>query len=138
MTMSWISRTRSGASAISRQHRALLEGPVGGWQGLPFLDLSKHNYGWATWQDWFAASGYGLIQPQYLYFGNYVYLLEAAAAGKGLALGWRGLIERHLQNGVLAPVLDDYVRFDRGIYAVLTARGRGHPLAQQFLSCLGQ
>jgi hypothetical protein len=25
---------------------------------------------------------------------------------------------------------------DRGIYAVLTARGRGHPLAQQFMDCL--
>ena len=126
------------APSFIEQHRALLEGAVTGWQSLPFLDLSKHNYGWATWQDWFMASGNELIQPQYLYFGNYVYLLEAAAAGKGLALGWRGLIERHLQNGVLAPVLDDYVRFDRGIYAVLTARGRGHPLAQQFLSCLGQ
>jgi len=64
-------------------------------------------------------------------------LLEAAAAGKGLALGWQDLIERHLQNGVLEPLVDNYVSFDRGIYAILTARGRGHPLAQQFMECLG-
>ncbi|MCP4470725.1 MAG: hypothetical protein GY815_08570 [Gammaproteobacteria bacterium] len=57
-------------------------------------------------------------------------------AGKGLALGWQGLIERHLQNAVLAPVVPDYARFDRGIHAILTARGRGHPLAQQFMGCL--
>ena len=66
-----------------------------------------------------------------------MYLLEAAAAGKGLALGWQGLIERHLHNGVLEPLVDNYVIFDRGIYAILTARGRGHPLAQQFMDCLG-
>jgi hypothetical protein len=53
-----------------------------------------------------------------------------------LALEWRGLVDRHLQNGVLAPVIEDYASFDRGIYAVLTARGRGHPLAQQFMDCL--
>ena len=62
---------------------------------------------------------------------------EAAAAGKGIALGWQGLIERHLENGVLAPLVTDYVSFDRGIYAILTARGRGHPLARQFMDCLG-
>jgi LysR family glycine cleavage system transcriptional activator len=120
------------------EHRTVLEGDPGAWQGLVFLDLSKYNYGWATWQDWFAASGDPDIQPEYTYFGNYVYLLEAAAAGKGIALGWKGLIERHLQNGVLEPLVDNYVSFDRGIYAILTARGRGHPLAQQFMECLGR
>jgi hypothetical protein len=46
------------------------------------------------------------------------------------------LIERHLQNGALELLAAEYVSFDRGIYAVLTARGRGHPLAQQFMDCL--
>ena len=125
------------APSFIEQHRSLLDGTVAGWQSLPFLDLSKYNYGWATWQDWFLASNHPLLQPEYTYFGNYVYLLEAAAAGKGIALGWQGLIERHLENGVLAPLVTDYVSFDRGIYAILTARGRGHPLAQQFMDCLG-
>ena len=124
------------APSFIEQHRILLEGDPGGWQCLPFLDLSKYNYGWATWQDWFAARGHPLIQPEYTYFGNYVYLLEAAAAGKGIALGWQGLIERHLKNGALDHLAADYVSFDRGIYAILTARGRGHPLAQQFMDCL--
>jgi LysR family glycine cleavage system transcriptional activator len=126
------------APAFIEAHRAQLEADPADWRGLPFLDLSKRNFGWATWQDWFTAVTHGYIQPEFTYFGNYVYLLEAAAAGKGLALGWRGLIERHLQNGVLAPVVADYVSFDRGIYAVLTARGRGHALARQFMDCLGR
>ena len=124
------------APSFIEQHRSLLEGDPGGWQSLPFLDLSKYNYGWATWRDWFEAGGHPLVQHEYTYFGNYVYLLEAAAAGKGIALGWQGLIERHLQNGVLVPLTADYVSFERGIYAILTARGRGHPLAQQFMECL--
>ena len=124
------------APAFIEEHKAQLDSNPVDWQSLPFLDLSKDNYGWATWQDWFAASGNPNIQPEYTYFGNYVYLLEAAAAGKGIALGWQGLIERHLQNGVLQPLIDHYASFDRGIYAILTARGRGHPLAQQFMECL--
>jgi len=125
------------APAFIERHREVLARAPAEWLGLPFLDLSKHNYGWATWQDWFVASAQPQLQPEFTYFGNYVYLLEAAAAGRGLALGWRGLIERHLQTGVLAPVVEDYVSFDRGIHALLTARGRGHPLAQQFMACLG-
>ena len=39
-------------------------------------------------------------------------------------------------SSVLVPVVEDYIGFDRGIFAILTARGRGHPLAQQFLKCL--
>ena len=84
----------------------------------------------------FDAKGYPEITPNYTFFSNYVYLLEAAAAGKGLALGWKGLIERHLQDGVLMPVVNEYVTFDRAIYAILTARGRNNPLAQQFTACL--
>ena len=124
------------APGFVEQHAAALRGSARHWQDLPFLELSKHNYGWATWQDWFIASGNGGVQTSYTYFGNYVYLLEAAAAGKGLALGWRGLIERHLRDQVLMPVVDDYVSFDRGIYAILTARGRKHMLAQQLMACL--
>jgi len=124
------------APAFIERHQALLQGEPVAWQALPFLDLSKHNYGWATWKDWFEAKGCSAIAPNYTFFSNYVYLLEAAAAGKGLALGWKGLIERHLQNGVLAAVVDEYITFDRAIYAILTARGRNKPLAQQFMACL--
>ncbi|MCP4335133.1 MAG: LysR family transcriptional regulator [Gammaproteobacteria bacterium] len=125
------------APAFIECHRVLLDDEISAWQALPFLDLSKHNYVWATWKDWFQAKGCADFAPDFTFFSNYVYLLEAAAAGKGLALGWRGLIERHLHNGVLSAVVNDYVTFDRAIYAILTARGRNKPLAQQFLDCIG-
>lgn len=128
-------RPVASADFIDRHRDCLVQGPAG-WQGLPFLDLDKPNYGWATWQDWFGANDCAQVRPRFSYFGNYVYLLEAATAGKGLALGWQGLIERHLDNGSLVPVTEEYVRFDRGIHASLAVRGRGNPLARQLLACL--
>ena len=103
---------------------------------MPFLDLSKYNYGWATWDDWFNAQVIEGARPSYQYFNNYVYLLEAAAAGKGVALGWRGLIDRHVDSGVLVEVGPDFVEFDRAIHAVLTEYGRARPLARHCLDCL--
>ncbi|MCP4877282.1 MAG: LysR family transcriptional regulator, partial [Gammaproteobacteria bacterium] len=87
--------------AFIEQHQQVLAGDVSGWRALPFLDLSKYNYGWATWNDWFEATSNPGVAPKFEYFSNYVYLLEAAAAaaGKGLALGWQVLVERHLQTG---------------------------------------
>ncbi|MCP4876993.1 MAG: hypothetical protein GY896_16160 [Gammaproteobacteria bacterium] len=122
--------------AFIEQHQQVLAGDVSGWRALPFLELSKHNYGWATWNDWFEATSNPGIAPEFEYFSNYVYLLEAAAAGKGLALGWQVLVERHLQTGSLQPVVDDCVVFDRAIYAMLTTRGREKSIARRFLNTL--
>lgn len=126
------------APAFYAQHREILAQPSEAWSQLPILELSKHNYGWASWDDWFAQQGRPAQTPSYQYFNNYVYLLEAAAAGKGLALGWRGLVDRHIESGVLVELGDDYIEFDRAIHAVLTEHGRGKPLARHCLVCFGQ
>jgi len=118
------------------QNEFLLRQDFTAWEPLTFLELSKQNYGWATWDDWFRLSGNPGFAANYVYFNNYVYLLEAAAAGKGIALGWRGLIERHLANAALVPLAQEYIEFDRGIHAVLTEYGRNRALARQCLACL--
>ena len=122
--------------AFFEQHESILSRAPADWLGLPFLELSKYNYGWATWDDWFAVQGLGSTRPQFQYFNNYVYLLEAAAAGKGVGLGWRGLIDRHIESGVLCEIGPAYVEFDRAIHAVLTEHGRDRPLARRCLDCL--
>ena len=122
--------------AYLESHHAQLQQDASAWQGLEFLELSKQNYGWATWDDWFEKAGYPEIKANYTYFNNYVYLLEAAAVGKGIALGWRGLIERHIDNGALVALCDDFIEFDRGIHAALTGHGRNKELARQCLSYL--
>ncbi|WP_282607220.1 LysR family transcriptional regulator [Pelagibius sp. Alg239-R121] len=121
------------APTFAKEHHAVLCQPVSSWSGLPFLQLTKRNQGWATWEDWLASTDTAGLAPEFIRFDNYVYLLEAAASGRGLALGWRGLIERHLSSGTLVPVSDCYVSFDRALYAVLTPRGRNRRAA---IACL--
>ena len=122
--------------AFYRQHRACLRREPSAWSDLPFLELSKPNHGWADWKQWLARQQVFDSSRDYRYFNNYVYLLDAAAAGKGIALGWRGLIERHLESGVLRGLGEVYTEFDRGIDAVLTEFGRRKPLARRCLDCL--
>lgn len=122
--------------AFYQRHRHILEQKAGAWRELPFLELSKRNYGWSTWDDWLVENGLSDFQPEYQYFNNYVYLLDAAAAGKGIALGWRGLADRHIESGVLVDIGLEYTEFDRAIHAVLTEFGRDKPLARACLSCL--
>jgi LysR family glycine cleavage system transcriptional activator len=98
--------------------------------------MTKENRGWANWEDWFEKKQLSLPKPNYRSFDNYVYLLEAAAAGHGLALGWNGLIDRHLESGTLVQVQDHYMQFDKTFFAVLTEKGKQHPKRAQCLSFL--
>ena len=120
------------------RHRAALSQPASSWSGLPFLTLGLPNRGWATWDDWFqehALSFDGeLIAGESIEFENYVYLLEAAVAGRGIALGARGLLESYVQSGRLVALGDEYLEFDRALYAVLTEQGQRSAAARLCLA----
>ena len=111
------------APEFVRLHKAILDGPVSGWQSLPLLSMAIPNRGWATWEDWFRNRGIDRYMASTIDFENYVYLLEAAADGRGIALGARGLIERYLESKRLVPLDDHYYETDRALYATLTERG---------------
>ena len=96
---------------------------------MPFLRLARPAHGWVTWHDWFEAVGYPVPRPRYIGIDDYVYLIEAAVAGQGLALGWRHFIDRYLDAGTLVAVMDGFVEFDRCCFAKLTERGRRRPVA---------
>lgn len=119
--------------AFAERHREILDGPLSAWSSLTLLDLTRRNRGWASWADWFARFGEPDGACPRLGFDNYVYLLEAAAAGRGLALGWRGLIDRYLDNGNLVVATQQWADFERPLYARLTARGRMRPAARACL-----
>lgn len=124
------------APEFAREHADALAKPASSWASLPFLQLGKPNTGWMTWEDWFASVGADDLSPDYTRFDNYVYLLESAAAGRGLALGWRGFIERYLSTGALQLVRDDYAEFDHGLFAVLSERGKRVVTASRCLEFL--
>ena len=114
-------------------HADILGGPVSGWNGLLFLDLTLPPPDCGHWDDWFDAVGRPDALPRYLGFDSYAYVLEAATAGQGIALGWRGFIERYLENGSLVALADEFVETDHNYYCVLTEKGRGNPLAHKCL-----
>ena len=117
-------------------HAETLKGPVSGWHDLCFLDLAAPNRGWASWEDWFRVEERPSPAPRFSGFDSYVYILEAAANDRGIALGWKFFIDEYLAAGRLVELGDVYVSFDRRCHARLTERGRCRPLARKCLSFL--
>ncbi len=120
---------------FAEQHKAILSGPVSDWQSLPLLGMEVPNRGWATWNDWLRNKGIERSTVHPVNFENYVYLLEAAADGRGIALGGRGLVERYLASNRLIALTDTHYETDRALYAVLTERGESSSEARY---CLNQ
>ena len=120
--------------AYAATHAETLAGPVAGWSGLTWLDLLRPNEAWATWEDWFAVAGHPAGTPPRLGLDSYTYVLEAAA-GSGIALGWRHYIERFLEAGTLVALGDGFVECNGAFFGVLTEKGRRKPLARRCLDC---
>ena len=118
------------------RHTETLKGSVSGWSGLAFLEPGLPNRGWASWEDWFQAVGYPEPQPRFTSFDNYVYSLEAAVAGQGIALGWRIFVDQHLETGALVALGDGYIERDNHFCGMLSEQGRLRPIASKCLSLL--
>ena len=123
--------------AFASAHRETLREPVTNWGSLTFLDLSRPNLGWATWDDWFHVVGRPRPAPRCKFFDSYGYVLQAAADGLGVALGWRHFAESFLETGALVRLGRGVVNFDNRFCGAPTARGRNKPLAQMCLEFLG-
>lgn len=122
--------------AFAEANGHLLNSDPGQWAELPFLQLSKRNGGWSSWEDWFKKIDTPTPALDYLPFDNYTYLLEAACAGRGLALGWKGLVDRHLQTGTLVRVGGEFVKTGRVFCAELTPRGSRRDCARACMDFL--
>ncbi len=119
--------------AYQAAHEAVLRGTEAGWGGLTLLDLKRPNTGWATWDDWFAAAGRPERAPRIEDYDSYSQILDAAAAGRGVALGWKHCIEDYLERGVLVLVHGEFVPFGGCYVARLTSKGRRNPLGSMCL-----
>ena len=124
------------AADFIADHADALAASPRAWAGIPRLALSKPNLGWATWEDWFAAFDAKPPEAPGETFDNYVYLLEAAAAGGGLAIGWKGFVDRYLQAGTLVTVGETWQRCPRSLFARLTDKGTRNRNAAACLSLL--
>ena len=112
-------------------HARTVQGGCTGWGGLRLLDLELPNRGWSGWNDWFSSRGYPEGAPRHEGYDSYAQVLEAAAAGRGVALGLKHFVEGYFDRYALVPLNNGFEPFGGRYVAALTARGRGNPLAHR-------
>ena len=90
-------------------------------QDLPLLTQDKGEKGWMNWQSWFSHFGgnFQYSKNQHM-FNDYALTLQAAMEGKGIALGWDGLMDSHLSNNWLVTLNGMKVRSRKGYYLVFS------------------
>lgn len=90
---------------------------------VPLLHMDEHDSRWLNWYQWCDRAGLERPgRPTRFNYNNYPLLLNAAAEGNGLALGWAGLVESMIAEGTLLALGPAVERRDRGY--ILGAR---HP-----------
>ncbi len=71
----------------------------------PLLHMDAADRPWMAWVHWFARFGIDLPQRGgRVVFNNYPAVLQQAVAGRGVALGWRGIVDDLLAGEVLTQV----------------------------------
>lgn len=84
--------------------------------GAPFIHMDDGGSPWMTWAEWLGPSGIVLRrQPGRVLYNNYPMVLQQAIAGRGIALGWLGLVDELIDSDVLR-VVGPRVRSQRGYF----------------------
>lgn len=87
---------------------------------MPLLHLESADQSrWMTWDDWAALQGLpplGAVPS--LTLGNYPLVIQAAIAGRGVALGWRPLVDDLLREGRLVALPAPPLVTERGYFLV--------------------
>lgn len=82
----------------------------------PLVHMDDGASPWMTWGEWLDA--YGIVlhrQPGRVLYNNYPMVLQQAIAGRGVALGWLGLVDDLVDSGVLR-IVGPEVRSSRGYH----------------------
>jgi len=102
--------------AFAESHALTSEGATAEvLKALPLLHLDEEDPRWCNWPRWFAANGIANFRPApRLYHNNYPLLEQAAIDGKGVALGWHGLVDPQLASGRLIALGNVFFRREWG------------------------
>ncbi len=101
----------------------------------PLLHMDSADRPWMSWTEWFAALGLRVPSPAgRLTFNNYPSVLQQAVAGRGVALGWLGLVDDLLTDGILT-VVGPEVASDRS-YFLTWPKNRSTPALESLVNWL--
>ncbi|MBX8513912.1 LysR family transcriptional regulator [Pseudomonas cichorii] len=88
------------------------------------LMLEDGQRQWLSWNDWFGRQGVDAsLIHQRMTVNLYPVLVDLAIAGHGIVLGWRPMIDRHVQSGALVPACNSDIGAIGGYY-LLTPSGK--------------
>lgn len=95
--------------------------------GAPLLHLDVAGRPrWFTWTSWLAAHGVTRETAQGdLGLNTYGFVVQAALAEQGIALGWIGLVDAHLASGTLVAIGPEVARGDHGYWLVSSPSASG-------------
>ncbi|QTP56126.1 LysR family transcriptional regulator [Billgrantia sulfidoxydans] len=101
-------------------------GPIVDLEGLrraPLLTLTAdQGQRWLDWPSYFEQlGGIAYLEASELTFNNYTLLIQAAIAGQGIAMGWRGLVDDLLESDMLIGLHELSLSSRRG-YGLVDAR----------------
>ncbi|OUR77223.1 hypothetical protein A9Q83_11970 [Alphaproteobacteria bacterium 46_93_T64] len=94
---------------IASDPRALLKANL--------LDYDVRHSGQVTWPIWFASLGINAQDhAQVFQYDAYPFLLKAVQDGEGVALGWRFMVDRMIEDGSLVKVGPNVVNSEAAYY----------------------
>ena len=84
---------------------------------LPLIENEDERWDWMNWRAWLTANKIELPHKHHkLLINNYAFVIRAAEAGHGVALGWRYLIDDSLRAGRLVRPIKNTMKTNLGYY----------------------
>ena len=83
------------------------------------IDLADNHWNWMSWRLWL--SGNDIDEPlanRNLQINSYPMVIDAACAGEGVALGWRGLVDDLITSGKLIRPVQQSLQTEFGYYFI--------------------
>lgn len=111
------------APAMLAEFPGLAEDDPDAWQRAPLLYFAPDAQGRVDWPDWFGELG--IPAPQHgPMFSAYTPMLLEALAGRGVVLGWRGIVDPYLETGQLVRLANRSMVSGHAFYVVHRADAR--------------
>jgi DNA-binding transcriptional LysR family regulator len=104
------------------------------------LDLEYEHWHWMNWSIWLTEKELTLPKaPRKLRINNYPMVIDAACKGHGVALGWRHLVDQHIEDGTLLRISSSSIKTDYGYYLIWPHNLKMAEMADKFREwCLEQ
>ena len=105
------------APALIDQHPGLREDRPEAWAEAPLLQFTAGSQGSVDWNEWFRDLG---VQPSLHgpLFSTYTPMLQEALAGRGIVLGWKGIVDPYLETGQLVRLSNRVLTSDQAFFIV--------------------